>query len=473
MVEQKEENEREVVDDPVAQRILDRISDRLQNITNKDRVLVDGNGRIRDIGVFTYKKNNEKKTDRIYSVLINNNGKIINLLYAPLDKGDKFAQIVDGQVILDEDIDLDKELLKRQVEKGDERDRDREKNINQNDNSDTNANEGRHIADNTEKTEEKEKTEKKKKITNQNENTFKSNLSDLGIALNGALIRLDEIINGYYLWEILKIEEKLAGKLPPGVDKKAFRTGYLTNIDSKELTAKDGKPRKNDDTLAITTADKRVTIELDESIVQPNEKLSTEQQVEAEKDSIINADGSEDRKPTSTTNIRRTTIFTIPDAARNAGVAEKWGLCVGYNDDYIDKGASPTGGNRKEISFMQQSLNNSTLDLTLQKKAYITKLEDRTREGALTPEERTQLQELSSRSINEAEMNIKKHFNDIATKIISDCKEKYPDFDEHYSNQYIIDKVNYLHKQGLDDKKIEEIVKDGVSKEMEYGKTRI
>ena len=150
MVEQKEENEREVVDDPVAQRILDRISDRLQNITNKDRVLVDGNGRIRDIGVFTYKKNNEKKTDRIYSVLINNNGKIINLLYAPLDKGDKFAQIVDGQVILDEDIDLDKELLKRQVEKGDERDRDREKNINQNDNSDTNANEGRHIADNTE-----------------------------------------------------------------------------------------------------------------------------------------------------------------------------------------------------------------------------------------------------------------------------------------------------------------------------------
>ena len=47
----------------------------------------------------------------------------------------------------------------------------------------------------------------------------------------------------YYLWEILKIEEKLAGKLPPGVDKKAFRTGYLTNIDSKELTAKDGKPR--------------------------------------------------------------------------------------------------------------------------------------------------------------------------------------------------------------------------------------
>ena len=41
------------------------------------------------------------------------------------------------------------------------------------------------------------------------------------------------------------------------------------------------------------------------------------------------------------------------------------------------------------------------------------------------------------------------------------------------SYQYIIDKVNYLHKQGLDDKKIEEIVKDGVSKEMEYGKTRI
>ena len=472
MAEIKEENERAIVDDPVAQRILDRISDRLQNITNNDMVLVDGNGKIRDIGIFTYKKNNEEKIDRIYSVLIDNNGKIINLLYAPLDKGDRFAQIVDGQVILDEDIELDKELLKRQVEKVDERDLEKEKNTNRNDNPDTNENEGRHISDNNEKTEEKEE----KKITNQKgntENTFKPNLNDLGIGLNGALIRLDEVINGYYLWEILKIEEKLEGKFPPGVDKKAFRTGYLTNIDSKELTAKDGKTRKNNDTLAITTADKSVTIELDESIVQPNEKLATEQQVEAEKDSIINADGSEDRKATTTTNTRRTSVFTIPDAARNAGVAEKWGLCVGYNDDFIDKGTSPTGGNRKEISFMQQSLNNSTLDLTLQRKAYITKLEDRTREGTLTSEERNQLQELASKSINEAEMATVRHFDDIATKIISDCKEEYPDFEEHYSNQYIIDKVNHLHKQGLSDKEIEEIVKDGVSKEMEYGKTRI
>ena len=142
MAEIKEENERAIVDDPVAQRILDRISDRLQNITNNDMVLVDGNGKIRDIGIFTYKKNNEEKIDRIYSVLIDNNGKIINLLYAPLDKGDRFAQIVDGQVILDEDIELDKELLKRQVEKVDERDLEKEKNTNRNDNPATNENEG-------------------------------------------------------------------------------------------------------------------------------------------------------------------------------------------------------------------------------------------------------------------------------------------------------------------------------------------
>jgi len=472
MAEVKEEQERVVIDDPVAQRILDTILERLQTSTDKDTISINGDGNIKDIGIFTYKKKEKGKIDRVYSVIVSQNGRSINLLYAPLDKGDKFAQIVDGQVILDDDIELDRELLNRQVEKAEERERQKEEN--QNNNPDTNANEGRHIADYTEKTEKKEAMKKKNKSPNENvENKFKPNLNESGIKLNGALIRLDEIINGYYLWEVLKIEDKLKGKLPYGVDEKVFRTGYLTNIDSKELTAKDGKQRKNEDTLAITTADKSVVVELDDSVIQPSEKLATEQQLEAEKNSIINADGYEDRKPTSTTNTRRTSVFIIPDAAKNAGVAETWGLCVGYNDDYIDKGTSPTGGNRKEISFFQQSLNTPTLDLTLQKEAYITKLEDRTREGTSTPSENAQLQELASKSVNEADTNIREHLDNIAKKIIAYCEKEYSDFYKHYNKQDVINKVTEWHNKGLDDEEIESQVKEGISNEIKHGKVRI
>ena len=224
--------------------------------------------------------------------------------------------------------------------------------------------------------------------------------------------------------------------------------------------------------MAITTADKSVVVELDESVIQPSEKLATEQQLEAEKGSIINADGYEDRKPTSTTNTRRTSVFIIPDAAKNAGVAETWGLCVGYNDDYIDKGTSPTGGNRKEISFIQQSLNTPTLDLTLQKEAYITKLEDRTREGTSTPSEIDQLQRLAGKSVNEADTNIREHLDNIAKKIIDDCEKKYSDFYDHYNRQDVINNVTELHNKGLGDEEIESQVKDRILKEMENGIVR-
>ena len=467
MAEQKGENIRAITDDPIAVRIKDKIIERFGSISPE---IV---GIPKDIGIFKYKEKNSERIDRLYLVVLKRGDQQVTLIvpaYFPQYNflGKYFLN--SNNMSIFEDIEVDKNLLNQQIEKINEIEQEeRQRKPSNQDNQDGNENEGRHITDKIDIVKKNEE----KAPTNDNSilNTKKPNLKDFDISLNGALIRLDEVVNGYYLWEILKLEEKLKGRLPDGVDETIFRTGYLTNVNSQELSDKDGRQRNTEDTMVITSFDKQTIIELDENILKPEPKLAKEQQLISEEDSVINADGKETKKPTTTTNTRKTTVFSIPDAAKNAGVAEKWRISVGYNASYIDNGQTPTGGNRKEIYFEQYTLNDTSLDIELNKGAYITKLEDRTKEAIQNPMENQQTQNLAAKSSTEAAVKKREHLQEIIDEIINIIREKYPEFGEHYNLNEIKEKVRELHEAGKSDEEIKDEILNRIKDQLERGKT--
>ena len=360
-------------------------------------------------------------------------------------------------------IDLDINILQRQLDIGEER------SINADSSADTQkAGDGRDLGykEHEAKQEEpKQKTDGKQIEQNGSTGELLKNLK-YDISLNDKpKIRLDEIINGYYLWEILQIEDKLAGKLPEGTTTTEFRTGFLSvvDIDTFEKTIGDDENKKREieekrakgigDIFVIETLDGDI-IELDESILKSKEMGTTLEKQRAANSSIRYANGRETEKPDTNMQVSRTSLYEIPMAHERFNVDENWYLGVDNDMDWVQKGEMPDAGNKKEISFVQVSRDESYYNREERIQNTVEYKLKPINEPELTlgyeKEEREQREQLRKKDADEAQ-NIRREHTE---ELLEECLEKFKNWDEYYNKNDIKNKVEAYHNQGLNDEEV-------------------
>ena len=261
----------------------------------------------------------------------------------------------------------------------------------------------------------------------------------------------------------MAIEEKFKNKLPNGLSERAFRTGYLTVIDSKELEEIDGKPRKNEKMLAISTYDGKNIIELDDNILKAMPKKNRDLQKQIEQKTINYRDGKEAEKPENNLENTETALFEIPNVNSRFKVGEIWYLSVKTNRDYKLKAKYPHGGNIDEISIVQQKRMQNAVNINAGYDQIETKLEA-INEAAPNGPEQNQIENLRKKDPNEAENTIKDHIDELAEKILHGKTEnevqKYRQekLKEIYNINDIKEQVKELHDKGKSDEEIEAII---------------
>ena len=410
------------------------------------------------------------------------NGNTTNIIYD--DKGDVIAwqsEEENMELHVARDIELDKKLLQRQIELAQKRDEQR------NNESDTQkAGEGRDLAskEHEEKKEEKDEEEQPKKEEDKNQEE-KVNKKDQVENLKGKIniegcpkFLLDEIINGHKLWDILKIEYKLKGKLPEDVNVTKFEAGFLSiiDIDAYEQIIGDDKEKLNEvenkrakgmnDIFVIESRDGDIFV-LDDNILKPKEMGSTIEKQQVANSSIRYADGKETEKPDSNTQVTRTSLYEIPDASDNFKVDENWYLAVDNNMEWTKNGTRPPAGNIKEVSFVQVSRNEDYFNREVRVQNALEYKLEAMNEATPTKEEMEQNMGLREKNAYEAQDERKGHMETLTDEICKECKG----WDELYNKNDIEKMVDKYHKQGLNDKEVKEQVigEIEVSKEVEHG----
>ncbi len=416
----------------------------------------------REIGLFGYADKEKEETlgSRLFlisetrdgvdfDIIYNESGKVIAWVDYEKEKG--------GELNIAQDIALDKKRLERQLMLDRERSLEEENDGSADDTS--KAGDGRDLA-----SKEHEKEEPKKKENGKEKNPeekklqiAKKNLKDDINMDNRVRIRMDTLINGYYLWEILGIEDKLKGKMPEGVSERSFRNGYLTMIDSKELEEKDGKKREAENVLAICNSDGDI-IELDEDVLEPEYLGTRDERMIQESNRIRYADGKEVEKPHTDMDLTRTSKWRIKDVNSRFAVNEEWYLGVDINREWKENGSRPIGGKLQEISFIQEPRQtgevysrDSAEARTRESIEY--KLEDAS-EPPLTEKEQKQKDDLTRKDANEAE-NVRKEHQGELKEIVERLTKKYG---ESYRKK-IEEQVEEEHKKGKDVEEIEKNVK--------------
>ena len=281
------------------------------------------------------------------------------------------------------------------------------------------------------------------------------NLREEGISKeNRPLVRLNTIINGYYLWQILGIEEKLKGRLPEGVEETSFRYGYLTIIEGKEQQVKDHLEPK--DKFAICTSDGNYIIELDETILKPKDMGTKDEQINAQKSAQkvrdgINENRFKSQQDLTYTDITRTALYEIPDVKDRFRVSETWSLSIDRNLEMERGNVIDSNQYRKEITFVQQSLGESTYDKERNNNTLQNKLETTKEEAYQTRAEKRQQNRLEEFDPSEA-MNARKH----NIKVLADkCRMRYSNvkLDERFGGS--LEKFIEIKKnEGLSDKEV-------------------
>ena len=418
-----------------------------------------------DIGLFTYKdkNSNEYLFSRIYLADFDINNKDINNIY---DETGKCIAVEHnekgGEIEVKSWVGLDTKLLKLQILKGRLRKKYREieliekeidKLTNSQDEKEHDLVTDKALEPKEEKKDDKTIDEKEPTIDKQPELI---NWKNQQIKI-GPKIKMDEIINGYYLWEILEIDKEIEGRLPKELNSKSFRTGFLSIVDSKELTAIDGKERKAPDTFVAINLNGDI-IELDEHVLELQEQMPRQRQQEAEISGIDMADGKIKNDPATELNNTRTSLYKIPGVHQERGVSEDWYLSVDWNEGWKNKGIGVANGNTKEISIVQQSRNESYRDRELKVNTVSYKLEA-INEGSLTHEEVIQNDELREYDSSEAEnkrkeINPSKSIDEYAEEIANSLKKNHPEMN--------IDKLRVRAK--------EYIIRDGKYDEISINK---
>lgn len=380
-----------------------------------------------ELGYFNYKLKDtgEVRASSLFLISETHDGELINIIY---DNKGRFIGWQNeenrrqNKIDVSEDIELNEQILKMQLQKGIERTKDTENGTSSSDTA--KAGEGRDLAS-KEHEEEKKEDNKETQPNNENGDTKQKNtLKNLRNEVNldhKPKIRLDQVINGYYLWQILQIEQKLQGKLPEGLNEAAFRNGYLTIVDSKELEEKDHKPRKAEDTFLICTYSGDI-IELDEQILQPMDLGGLEQRKQSELTRQRYEDGKEEEKPDTETELTRTSLYKIPNANERFAVAENWFLGVDKNRARMTNGVTTPDNVDKNISFVQVSRNQSYY--TREEKIQNTveyKLDPIRENVPKNEKELEKEQELIERKPNETEVERAEHTDDL----VEICFKKY------------------------------------------------
>lgn len=367
------------------------------------------------IGLFNYKikETGENRLSRLFVISEIQNGEPVSIIY---DEKGRFIGWQNQEnrekndIEVARDIELNKQQLMSHLIRGEAKTRIESEGTSSSDTA--KAGEGRDLA-NKEHEEEKGDKNKEEEVEGK-KNGQKDTLHNFKNEINidyKTKIRLEEIINGYYLWEILQIEDKLKGRLPEGLSEKSFRSGYLTTLDSKELEAIDGKERKAEKVMAICTRDGNV-IELDDTILELEEKMPREDQKRAEQSALKYRDGKEAEKPQSELDITKEVSYKIPDASSKFGVAEDWGLQVDINREWKKYGETIVAGNKEEISFWQEPKNQDITDKQLQRNRLVTKLEA-INEPVQSKEEIEQQEDLQEKDSNETINRRAEHTNEL------------------------------------------------------------
>ena len=382
----------------------------------------------KEIGLFNYKikETGENRASRLFLISETHDGEPVSIIYDEKGRLIAWKDQETEKLQIAQDIELEEERINRQLELGIERTKGP---ANSSSSSDTSkAGEGRDLADkeHEEKEEEKNQNEENAKTENNEERPKLPNLANEINIDDKPLIELNQVINGYYLWEILQIEDKLAGRLPDGVSERSFRNGYLTIVPSSELEAKDGKPRKAEDSFVISNSQGDI-IELDEQILKPKDigAKNDPRKAEDEKSNMRYNDGEEVERPDSTVDATRTSLYQIPDVGDKFSVGENWFLGVDQNKEYMESSERPIAGNTKEISFVQVERDNSKyyeseerIQNTLE-----YKLDPLNEPEPLTSKEIEKKEELVERDANEVQ-NVRE---DHTQELVDKCFSRYED----------------------------------------------
>ena len=425
----------------------------------------------KQLGIFSYKikETEEIKAERIFliseihddyrfDIIYNEEGDIIAYNDYSEKEGLKVAK----------DIDLDVKRLEKQIMMNQEERTDDEDNGASGDDT-TKAGSGRDLAskEHEEKNDKKPKEQEKEiKPKNENEKKLKNLKNEISIDLR-TKIRLDTIINGHYLWEILGIEENLKGRMPKGVSERAFRQGFLTRIDSNELSQLEAskgekvKERKAEDTLAIVSPSGDI-IELDEDVIEPEYLGTRDERLIQERNRERWADGKHASKPNTDMTLTRTSKWRIKNVAARFDVNENWFLGVDYNEDYIKYGAQTDPRQVKQISIIQEPLNSDKIYSRDSAEARTVdsieyKLEDIS-EAPLNAKEQKQYNQLAEKNPNET-LEVRKEHKLEIEQVIENLTKKYG---EKYREE-VEEKVEEKHNEGND---VEEIAQK-VEKEMD------
>ena len=315
MAEQKEENER-VVYKSTLEEIVEKMLQKLSK-KNPENIVIPKSGK--SIGILTFKKNQEIKTKKLYLISMVVDGKDVDYIYD--EDGDNIARVRgNNDVYLDDDIQLEQEKLIENM------------NFYQNDN------EGRDIADRTETIVISDEGKQNSDIVNSNK---LPNLIDSEVKIDRSIAIIDlyrTIYNGRRLRDMFGIISKLKDRIPAGAD--INNLIYLSVVDSKELSSRDGKERNSDVTCVIMDDPRnpKYMVELDETILKPRENLSKQENITADKTSERLGDGERKSGATTTTNTRQITTFDIPGAEGEIGQTnDLLTLEIRKNSKYIDE----------------------------------------------------------------------------------------------------------------------------------------
>ena len=426
----------------------------------------------REVGLFSYKikDTGEKRMENLFLINETHDGVPVDVIY---DKKGRFIawknyeKDPNGELQIAKDIELDKERLERQLIRDLERERVvTETNSSSSSSDTTKAGEGRDLG-NKEHEEKEQNQNVNKEDTKQQEIKPLKNLKN-DINLSGKTrIAMDTIINGYYLWEILNVEEKLAGRIPEGVSERSFRNGYLTVVPSSELEQKDGKHREPEFTFAVCNFSGDM-IELDGGVLEPQKIGPIEEQEQYEKNSEYFADGKEVAKPTTDMVLTRKARYKIPGAYSRFNVNENWYLEVDEDEQSRKYGANPSDGKVHEISFVQEPMRTSEIYSqdsaeARTRQSIKCKLED-VSEPPLSEKEQEQMDRLRSKDANEAINSRKEHLQEFENVVENLTKQ----YGESY-RKTIEAQVEAEHKKGKSPEEAEKNVKENMDEmENEY-----
>ena len=426
----------------------------------------------RAIGLFSYKikETGEERFNRLFLINETHDGKPVDIIYD--EKGrfiawKNYEKDPNGELQIARDIELDKQRLERQLI----RDNERERIANGNNSSSSSngadkAGDGRDLGD---KEHEKNDNKEQNQNVNQNHNQtqefepIKNIKNDVNLS-GKTRIAMDTIINGYYLWEILNIENKFNGKMPEGVSERSFRNGYLTVIPSKELENKDGKHREQEFTFAVCNFSGDI-VELDENVLEPQKMGPIEEQELYEKNSEYFADGKEVAKPTTEMVLTRKSRYKIPGVYSRFNANENWYLEVDEDEQSRKFGANPSDGKVHEISFVQEPMRTSETYSQDSAEARTRpsikcKLED-VSEPPLNEKEKEQQENLKKKDANEAINSRREHLQEFESVVENLTKQ----YGESY-RKTIEKQVEEEHKKGKSPEEAEKNVKENMD-EME------